>query len=69
MSFLLPRKPPKPQTVVTPSRSDAEVQSLAEEQRKRYYSGQGGRGTAMLTGGLGANPGYGSAATLLGGGM
>lgn len=59
--------PPEPRTVQPPSRSDEEVQGLAEEERRRYYSQFGGRATAMLTGGLGASPGYGSATKLLSG--
>lgn len=59
--------PPTPKVVQTPSKSDEQVQSLAEEERRRYYSQFGGRATAMLTGGLGASPGFGSATKLLSG--
>ena len=61
--------PPTPKTVQPPSHSDDEVQALAEEERRRYYSQFGGRATAMLTGGLGASPGFGSATKLLSGTM
>lgn len=66
MSFGSPKPPDPPQV---PDKSDEATQALAEEQRRRYYSKYGGRATATLTGGLGANPGYGSATKLLSGGI
>lgn len=64
-------KPAKPAAVTpappAPERSDAVVQDLAAEQRKRY-AGRGAGATTLLTGGLGASGGTATAATLLGSG-
>jgi len=59
--------PSTPKVAQPPQKSDEQVQQLAEEERRRYYSQFGGRATAALTGGLGSNPGFGSAAKLLSG--
>lgn len=71
MSFLIPKAPDiKPiAQPSTPTQSDADVQKAAREERDKYYSNFGGRGSALLTGGLGANPGFGSGAKLLSGGV
>lgn len=71
MSFLTPKPAPVVQAPAVPTETDAEVQAAAKAKRDEYYQNFGGRGTALLTSGggagLGANPGYGAAARLLGG--
>lgn len=72
MSFLSPKPAPVIQAPAVPTADDAATAAAAKKERDAYYQNFGGRGTAMLTGGggtgLGANPGYGAAARLLGGG-
>ena len=53
--------PPPP----VPERSDTETQTLAEEQRKRFF-GRSGRASTMLTGGSGVDEGS-AAVRFLGG--
>lgn len=43
-------KPPKPDPIRVPDRSDAEIQTAAAEQRKQLLTG---KGTSYLTGGIG----------------
>lgn len=47
--------PPAPEPV--PERSAEETATLAEEQRSRFFRGQGGRAMTMLTGGTGTSGG------------
>lgn len=49
-----------------PTRSAAEIQASADEQRQRFYGGQGGRALTMLTGGQGASTGSSAVVKLLG---
>ena len=44
-------KMPKVKNIPVPSRTDAETQSAAEEERRRQFASS--RGTGWLTGGLG----------------
>lgn len=52
-----------------PERSSAEVASAADAQRKKFYSGSGGRAMTMLTGGAGVSDSSTSAAVRLLGGV
>lgn len=52
-----------------PEKSSAEVTAAAEAQRRKYFSGSGGRATTMLTGGLGVADGSTSSAVRLLGGV
>lgn len=71
MSLFAPKAQPIIQAPTTPTLTDPATAEAAKKERDAYYANFGGRGTAMLAGGggtgLGANPGYGAAAKLLGG--
>lgn len=56
---------PSAEVIPAPTKTTAEVQTLAEQQKKRYTSGEG-RASTLLTSGQGASGGMASAATLLG---
>lgn len=66
--FKGPKAPPPPEAPPPPpERSNEEIQTMAEEQRKRFGSGQGGR-NSFVTGGLGVpNDAYSAVTALLGG--
>lgn len=49
-----------------PERTSEQTASLAEEQRRRFFTSQGGRSATMLTGGTGTEGGS-SAVRFLGG--
>lgn len=55
------KKPP-----VLPERSAEEIQMAAAEQRQRFFGSQGGRASAILTGGGGASVGTGAVSKLFG---
>lgn len=66
--FKAPKQQPAPasaEIIAAPTKTAAEVQTLAEQQKKRYTSGEG-RASTLLTSGQGASGGMASAATLLG---
>lgn len=59
-----PEPPPPP-----PERTDAEIATLAEKQRRRYFTGQGGRASTMLTGSRGVSEASQSSAVAMLGGV
>lgn len=56
--FSSPKSPPVTPPPPVPRRNDAETQSLAAEQRRKFLSNQGGRSATMLTGATGFTQGF-----------